>query len=69
MVTVEVVGEDTYEVDVGALDGSEPTYADLLAAVDYSPHEVSVMVDGVPVPEDRPVEADHVRVLRLIQGG
>jgi sulfur carrier protein len=69
MVTVEVVGEGTHEVDTTALDASEPTYADLLAAVEYSPHEVSVMVDGTPVPEDQPVDADHVRVLRLIQGG
>ena len=69
MVTVEVVGEETHEVDAAALDGSEPTYADLLAAVDYSPHEVSVMVDGTPVPEDQPIDVDHVQVLRLIQGG
>ncbi|NHN60408.1 redoxin domain-containing protein [Halorussus sp. JP-T4] len=27
------------------------------------------MVDGRPVPEDQPVEADHVKVLRLIKGG
>ncbi len=63
-VTVEVVGEDTHEFDV-----TDETYADLLAAVDLSPHEVSVMVDGTPVPEDQPVDAEHVRVLRLIRGG
>ncbi|AHG02544.1 hypothetical protein HALDL1_02020 [Halobacterium sp. DL1] len=63
-VTVEVVGEDTHEFDV-----TDETYADLLEAVELSPHEVSVMVDGRPVPEDQPVEADHVRVLRLIRGG
>lgn len=63
-VTVEVVGDETHEFDV---DGA--TYADLLAKVDLSPHEVSVMVDGRPVPEDQPVEAEHVRVLRLIRGG
>ncbi len=68
MVTVEVVGDDTYEVPRADL-GDDPTYADLLVAVDYSPHEVSVMIDGTPVPEDQPVDADHVRVLRLIQGG
>ena len=62
-VTVEVVGEDTHEFDV-----TDETYADLLEAVELSPHEVSVMVDGRPVPEDQPVEADHVRVLRLIRG-
>lgn len=64
-VTVEVVGGDDHEFDVGA----GTTYADLLAEVDLSPHEVSVMVDGRPVPEDQPVETDHVRVLRLISGG
>jgi sulfur carrier protein len=64
-VTVEVVGEETHELSVAA-DG---TYADLLSAVDLSPHEVSVLVDGRPVPEDQPVETDHVKVLRLIKGG
>lgn len=64
-VTVEVVGEERHEVSVG----SGGTYADLLAAVDLSPHEVSVLVDGRPVPEDQPVETDHVKVLRLIKGG
>ena len=63
-VTVEVKGEDTYEVELDA-----PTYADLLEAVDLSPHEASVLVDGRPVPEDQPVEADEVTVLRLIKGG
>jgi sulfur carrier protein len=64
-VTVEVVGEESHEVAVGP----EETYADLLAAVDLSPHEVSVLVDGRPVPEDQPVETDRVQVLRLIKGG
>ncbi|MFB6270720.1 MAG: ubiquitin-like small modifier protein 2 [Halobacterium sp.] len=63
-VTVEVVGEDTHEFDV-----EDATYADLLGRIDLSPHEVSVMVDGTPVPEDQQVDADHVRVLRLIRGG
>lgn len=63
-VTVEVVGEDTHEFDV-----ENATYADLLTRIDVSPHEVSVMVDGTPVPEDQPVDTDHVRVLRLIKGG
>jgi len=69
MVTVEVVGEDTREIALADLDAAEPTYADLLAVVGYSPHEVSVLVDGTPVPEDRPVDADRVRVLRLVRGG
>lgn len=63
-VTVEVVGEDTYDLSL-----TDPTYADLLSELDLSPHEVSVMVDGRPVPEDQPVEAEQVQVLRLIKGG
>jgi len=63
-VTVDVVGEETHEFDV-----EDATYADLLAHVDLSPHEVSVMVDGRPVPEDQPVETDRVTVLRLVRGG
>lgn len=68
-VTVDVVGEDTREVDLAALSVETPTYADLVALTDYSVHEVSVMVDGTPVPEDQPVTAEYVKVLRLIQGG
>ena len=65
-ITVELVGEGSREVDP---DGK--TYADLLAPFGVSRHEVSVLVDGRPVPEDQPVgsDVDHVRVLRLIQGG
>ncbi|MEE6210749.1 ubiquitin-like small modifier protein 2 [Salarchaeum sp. III] len=63
-VTVEVVGDATHEFDV-----SDATYADLLERVNLSPHEVSVMVDGRPVPEDQPVDTEHVKVLRLIRGG
>lgn len=63
-VTVEVVGESTHEFEV-----EDATYADLLGRVDLSPHEVSVMVDGRPVPENQPVESEHVTVLRLIRGG
>ena len=78
-VTVDVKGEGTHEIDLEQRDGratasseaeeTAPTYADLLAEVELSPHEVSVLVDGRPVPEDQPVEADHVTVLRLIKGG
>ncbi|MEF8774108.1 MAG: ubiquitin-like small modifier protein 2 [Halobacteriales archaeon] len=63
-VTVEVVGEATQEVSV-----EDATYADLCRAVGYSPHEVSVLVDGRPVPEDQAVDADRVEVLRLVRGG
>ncbi|MHC3436562.1 ubiquitin-like small modifier protein SAMP2 [Natrialbaceae archaeon A-gly3] len=68
-VTVDVKGEGEQEVDLEALSTEEPTYEDLLTEVDLSPHEVSVLVDGRPVPEDGTVETDHVTVLRLIKGG
>ena len=80
-VTVDVKGDDTYELELEAVatdaadrpdesaGESTPTYADLLRAVELSPHEVSVLVDGRPVPEDQPVDSDHVTVLRLIKGG
>lgn len=64
-VAVEVVGEDTHTVDASG----ETTYAELVDAVGYNVNEVSVLVDGTPVPEDQPVDADHVTVLRLIRGG
>jgi sulfur carrier protein len=66
-VTVDVVGEGSREVDLAA----EATYADLVRAVGYNVHEVTVLVDGRPVPEDRAVDFDHedVRVLRLVKGG
>ena len=63
MVTVEVVGSETHELDV------EGTYADLLNAVGLGPHEATVLVDGRPVPADGEIDADRVRVLRLIRGG
>lgn len=62
--TLEVVGGDVHEFDV-----SDETYADLLDAVGVSPHEVAVLVDGTPVPEDRPVEENHARVVRIVKGG
>ena len=67
MVMVEFVGEDTREVRVEP----ETTYGDLLAPFDVSRHEVSVLVDGRPVPEDESVDPDveRVRVLRLVAGG
>lgn len=65
MVTVDVVGGDTHELDLD----DDATYADLCRGVGYSPHEVSVLVDDRPVPEDQPVEADRVKVLRLVRGG
>lgn len=64
-VTVSVVGGDTHEVTVE--DGD--TYADVLGDLSYNPHQVSVLVDGRPVPEDQPVETDRVELLRLVKGG
>jgi sulfur carrier protein len=63
-VTVEVVGGETYTVDV-----TDETYADLLGQLDLSPQAVAVFVDGRPVPEDREVQSGHARVVRLVQGG
>lgn len=63
MVTVEVVGGDTHEIEV------EGTYADLLDAVGLGRHEATVLRDGQPVPADRAIDAERVRVLRLIKGG
>lgn len=63
-VTVEVVGDGTETVSL-----TDPTYADLLEAVDLSPHEASVFVDGTPQPADGTVTEDHVQVVRLVRGG
>lgn len=65
-ITVDFAGEETRVVDpVGG------TYEDLLAPFDVSQHEVSLLVDGQPVPEDAPIpnDVDHVTVVRLIKGG
>lgn len=67
MVTVEFVGEETRQVPVDA----DTTYGDLLGPFEVSHHEVSILVDGRPVPEDAAVEdsIERVRVLRLVAGG
>ena len=64
-VSVEVVGEGTAEYDLP----DDATYADLIREAGYHPQEASVLVDGSPVPGDRVVDADSVRLLRLIKGG
>lgn len=64
-VTCDVVGEGTETPELSA----DATYGDLLTALGYSPHEAAVLVDDTPVPDDAPVTADQVRVLRLIKGG
>lgn len=63
-VEVTVAGEQSYEFAV-----TDETYGELLKEIGLSPHEVSVIVDGKPVPEDEPVAAEQITVLRLIQGG
>jgi sulfur carrier protein len=66
-VTVRVVGGERREVAVGA----DATYADLLRAVDRTPHDATALVDGRPVPADAPVDpaVEAVEVLRLVVGG
>jgi sulfur carrier protein len=66
-VAVELVGEETRTLEVPP-DG---TYADLLDPFDVTRHEVTVLVNGRPVPEDAPVSEDveRVRVVRLVKGG
>ncbi len=65
-ITVELVGEGSQEVDIR--DGR---YSDLLAPFEVTKHEVSILVDGTPVPEDQQIDdsVDRVRVIRLIKGG
>jgi sulfur carrier protein len=64
-VTVEVVGEGTAEYSLPP----DATYDDLIREAGYHPQEASALVDGSPVPGDRVVDAEDVRVLRLIKGG
>lgn len=64
-VTAEIVGEETETVTVD----DDATYAELCRAVGYSPHEVSVLVDGRPVAEDGEVTEERVTVVRLVKGG
>lgn len=64
-VHVDVVNGEAYEVDLD----DDATYADALRVAGFGPHEATVLVDGTPVPEDAPVEAGEVQVLRLVQGG
>ena len=63
--TAEVVGGGERDLDLD----EDATYGDVVRAVGYSTQEAAVLVDGTPVPEDAPVDADRVTVLRLIKGG
>ncbi|MFB6218880.1 MAG: ubiquitin-like small modifier protein 2 [Halobacteriaceae archaeon] len=62
-VTLSVAGDDEHTFEVGG-----ETYADLLGDLGVNRHEVAVLVDGRPVPEDRPADADAT-VVRLVSGG
>jgi sulfur carrier protein len=64
-VTCEVLGGGIHDLELDA----DATYGDVLDAVGLSTHEASVLVDDSPVPEDRPVGAESVQVLKLIQCG
>jgi len=66
-VTCEIPGDRERDRELDLPD--DATYGDVVRAVGYSVHEAAVLVDGTPVPEDDPVEADRVTVLRLVQGG
>lgn len=65
-VTVDLVGGDSHEVSI-----ESGTYEDLLSPLEVSKHEVTLLVDGRPVPEDESIDesVDEVQVLRLIRGG
>jgi sulfur carrier protein len=64
-VVARVVAGESHELELSA----EATYGDVVRAVGFNEHEVTVLVDDRPVPEDAPVETDTDRVLRLVQGG
>lgn len=64
-VTVEVVGAESRDLTLA----DDATYGDVIREAGFSPQEASVLVDGSPVPEDGPVEAERVTLLRLIKGG
>jgi sulfur carrier protein len=64
-VTARVVAGDRHDLDLP----DSATYGDLIRAVGLNEHEATVLVDDRPVPEDAPVDAERVKVLRLVQGG
>jgi sulfur carrier protein len=63
--TISVIGGDDHPVTLPA----DATYADAVAAVDCSPQAATALVDGHPVPNDAPVEAERIEVVQLIRGG
>ena len=63
MNVTRVVGEETVSV------AADATSADLCRAIDHSPHEVTVPVDGTSVPGDTTVETEQVKLLWPVKGG
>lgn len=66
-VAVEFVGEGTRHIDVDP----DATVADLVDPLPVSIHEVTVLVDGRPLPADEPIDEniERVQVVRLVEGG
>ncbi|MFB6162167.1 MAG: ubiquitin-like small modifier protein 2 [Halococcoides sp.] len=64
-VTVDVAGGPTRRRSVP----DTASYGDLIADLDASIHEVAILVDGTPRPADAPVDADQIRVVRMLKGG
>lgn len=64
-VTADVKGEETRTIDVPP----DATPKRVLAELDLSVHEATVLVDGRPVPDDASIEATTLTVLRLVKGG
>jgi len=64
-VTCEVVAGEVHRLELP----DDAVYGDVIRAVGLSEHEAAVLVDDSPVPEDAPVTAETVRLLRLVQGG
>ena len=65
-VRVSLPTEEERTID---LEAGHRTYGDLLEAVGFTPEEATALVDGRPVPADRPIDSREVTVLRLIAGG
>jgi sulfur carrier protein len=64
-VVARVMNGEDHEVELP----EDATYESLLDAIGENPEAAVVVVDGRPVPEDAPVEADEVEVMRTVSGG
>lgn len=56
-------GERPLEVEPGT------TYGQVLARLGLSPETVVVLREGLPVPDDEPVAAGEIHVVRVVSGG